>query len=502
MNEAFSPARAWPGHAIALVLSLTSIGLSLSACSGPVQPQTDLHADSAVAAVARQYPAWTQEERSRLIRDLDAEFASVEKSRDNGLVVLAADGSRLFDRNGEAPRTPASTLKVLTAATSLAIFGPAHRFTTRVSALHAPQAGTLNGNLWLIGGGDPVLTSDDLRAGAVALAHDGLRRIEGRVIVDASAFAGPEQNPHWAPDDLNLDYAAGTSALSLDEDVAIFAVRPTVVGAPAAVRLLPANPVALLHGQIITYPASGAPGVRIDHAQGQNSFTLSGGIASGEEQRFPIPIGDVARYVAGVFDALLARHGITSAGKAETGLAPIGAGTLWLHRSPPLRDIVHGMLIVSDNHVAEQLLRLIATTSGYSGTERSGIKAERAFLTRIGVSDAGLRIYDGSGLAPADRIAPLTIAAVLADAGARPGNPLVLGLPRVGVEGTVRGHTLTAAQGRVRAKSGHISGVDGLVGVVESRRHGPLAFAFIGNDVDDATIEDAEDKALDTLSNF
>ena len=473
--------------------------LTVSACAHQDNDNIAPTVQSALIKPGHRTAVWTTADRLRLKKTLDATFAPVNTSARNGFVVLASDGTRLYDRNGESPRTPASTLKVLTAATALAIFGPAHRFTTRIESVHSPAEHTLHDDLWLVGGGDPVFDSDDLHSGVSALAQAGLRSIDGRAMVDASAFMGPAQNPHWSPDDLNLDYAAGTSSLSLDGDVAIFSVQPTNIGAPAHVRLLPSNSTAVLIGSITTSYTSG---VRIDHQEGTNRFLLSGTIAEGEAQRFPIPMGDVPHFVVGVFDSLLHVRGIATHGHSDVGFAPLGAHTLWLHRSPRLAEIVHHMLVVSDNHVAEQLLRLLGTSARKSGTEASGIAVERAFLTRIGVSTAGMQIYDGSGLAPSDRITPLTLASVLADANARPGSPLILGLPRVGLEGTVARHQLTAAAGRVRAKSGHISGVDGLVGVVQSRHHGPVTFAFIANDADDGTVEDAEDKVLDTISRY
>jgi D-alanyl-D-alanine carboxypeptidase/D-alanyl-D-alanine-endopeptidase (penicillin-binding protein 4) len=72
----------------------------------------------------------------------------------------------------------------------------------------------------------------------------------------------------------------------------------------------------------------------------------------------------------------------------------------------------------------------------------------------------------------------------------------------VGIEGTVAGHSLTAAKGLIRAKSGHITGVDGLVGTIQTRHHGVLAFAFITNDADDGTVEDAEDAIFDALVGY
>jgi D-alanyl-D-alanine carboxypeptidase/D-alanyl-D-alanine-endopeptidase (penicillin-binding protein 4) len=114
-----------------------------------------------------------------------------------------------------------------------------------------------------------------------------------------------------------------------------------------------------------------------------------------------------------------------------------------------------------------------------------------------------LRIVDGSGLAPTDRIAPISIATLLARTAAQPvGTTLVSALPRVGMEGTVRHRQITDALGRARAKSGHIENVNALVGFVQTRSHGRVAFAFMVNDprADDGPVDAGIDRALDVLA--
>ena len=115
----------------------------------------------------------------------------------------------------------------------------------------------------------------------------------------------------------------------------------------------------------------------------------------------------------------------------------------------------------------------------------------------------GLHIVDGSGLAERDRIAPITMVRLLAVADHLPiSHAYVSAFPRAGIEGTVRHHELGPALGRVHAKSGHIDGVNALVGYVDTHRHGRLAFAFLVNApyADDATsIQVGIDRALDEL---
>jgi D-alanyl-D-alanine carboxypeptidase/D-alanyl-D-alanine-endopeptidase (penicillin-binding protein 4) len=199
---------------------------------------------------------------------------------------------------------------------------------------------------------------------------------------------------------------------------------------------------------------------------------------------------------------MLRQRGIAVAGRERTGIAPVVPNVLWRHRSAPLRAIVHQMFVESNNHFAEQLLRAVGATRG-AGTEASGAIVEAAVLARNDAPSSGLRVVDGSGLAPSDRVEPLTLAELLARVAAQPLGPIfVADLPRVGIEGTVRYRQVTDALGRVRAKSGHIDGVNALAGYVQTRRHGRVAFAIIVNDrrADDGPVDDGIDRALDILA--
>jgi D-alanyl-D-alanine carboxypeptidase/D-alanyl-D-alanine-endopeptidase (penicillin-binding protein 4) len=161
------------------------------------------------------------------------------------------------------------------------------------------------------------------------------------------------------------------------------------------------------------------------------------------------------------------------------------------------------MLFESDNHYAEQLLRAVGAHEAAVGTEATGAEVERSVFKLLGAPAAGLRVVDGSGLAPTDRVTPIALATLLARAGLEPtGDVLYHALPRVGIEGTVRHHELTTALGRSRAKSGHIEDVDALAGYVDTRRHGRVAFAILVNDprADDGLVDDGIDATLDVLA--
>ncbi len=481
-------------------LRLAAAALALAAvaaCAHPPAPRRPASGPTPIAA-APSAPAWSAGD----VRVLQARLRGVlgaSALATSGIAVVDAGGRPLFARRERTPMTPASTFKVLVGATALETLGPRFRFVTTLEALDDPAAGTLAGDLYLVGSGDPLLTRDDLRGGIGTLARAGVRAITGGVVADGSLFAGPEQNRAWVADDLQYGYAAGTSALSLDQGTVEFHLVPTSVGAPARILTLPPSDLVRTSGAVLT---SYATLLSITRAPDRNDFTFDGRVAAGAEQSFWRPVTDLPLYAASVARTMLRARGIAVGARARTGLAPLTPAVLWKHRSPPLQALVHQMFLESNNHFAEQLLRAVGATRG-SGTETAGGTVERAVLERDGVPQGGLRIVDGSGLAPSDRVAPLTLAELLARTAAEPIGPTFVDtLPRVGIEGTVRWRRLTDALGRARAKSGHIENVNALAGYVQTRRHGRVAFAILVNDrrADDGPVDEGIDEALDVLA--
>lgn len=340
---------------------------------------------------------------------------------------------------------PASVQKLIVAATALDELGPAYRFDTLFAARDAiGNDGALGGNLWLIGSGDPSLQSADLRSGIAMLGRAGLRRIDGGVVVDDTTLRGPGLNAHWGSDDNGQNYAAPTSAISVDGDT-------------------------------------------IESRQA----------VDGVEQRVWTPMTDVARYVAGEVNGMLAARGILPAAAPTIGSAPLESVVLWNHRSAPLQTLESHMLVFSDNHYAEQLLRSLGGEAVGVADDAGGIEAERQFLERRGVPTPGLNLFDGSGLSPDNRVAAITVARLLVDE--EPS--LYRLLPLGGREGTLQDYDFTTALGRVRAKSGHLSNVAALAGYVTTMHHGRIAFAFLVDDSPgnpDAAIV----RALDRLALF
>jgi len=474
---------------------------ALTACAQPAPEASPSPAPvpaAATIATVPHAPAWSASD----VRALDAQLQRVlapSALATSGVAIVDAAGRPLFERRERVPVAPASTFKLLVATTALTVLGPDYRFTTMLESEDDPVDGIVRGALYLVGGGDPTLTRDDLRAGVGALARAGIHAVDGSLVADASSFAGPEVNPAWDPDDLHYAYGAGTSALSLDQGTVEFRLTPGVVGGPAHISVLPPSSAVHVSGGLLTGYTTD---LSIQRDPFRNDFTVSGRVAARAPQSFFQPITDLAQYAGEVAAAMLHARDIALDGPVRTGIAPLAGDVLWRHHSAPLRAIVHDMLFDSNNHFAEQLLRTVGETRG-GGTVASGAVVERAILTRDGVPQPGLHIVDGSGLAPSDRVAPITLATLLARATYEPvGAVLYDDLPRVGIEGTVRYRDVTDALGRSRAKSGHISGVNALAGYVETRRHGRVSFAIVVNDrrADAGPVDRGIDQALDLLA--
>ncbi len=423
-------------------------------------------------------PAWGEPAK----RDLRAAVAqalapAMTLSYDWSCAVVAQDGTLLYSDRSAHAVVPASTQKLIVGAAVLATFDSAFRFHTRFASAQAPRDGVIAGDFWLAGSGDPSLRSDDLRRGVEKIRAAGIREIEGGVGVDASALAGPELNPFWNPGDANEDFMAATSGVSVDEDTVEFRVAGTTAGLPASVRVKPASSAVRYFGSIATgyaddviIAAVGTPGV----------FRLTGTIPPGKRHIFYLPVHDIPHYAGVVLSGFLRGAGIGLARGPHTGKLPREAHVLWDHPSPALTQLVHHMMIFSDNHFAEQFLRVLGETRGRAD-DAHGVAAERGFLKNEGIPAPGLQLVDGSGLAGANRIAAITLVRVLAR-----NDALYPVLARGGLDGTLKRYHFSQASGRVRAKSGHLASVSALAGYVNTRHHGRVAFAFLFNGVRDA----------------
>jgi D-alanyl-D-alanine carboxypeptidase/D-alanyl-D-alanine-endopeptidase (penicillin-binding protein 4) len=350
--------------------------------------------------------------------------------------VVNSGAQTLAAHDADTPLIGASTQKLLIAASALSILGPDSTFQTKVVAPAAPVDGAVD-RVWLVGGGDPVLTTGDyasflqsqgktkgdvttsLEALADAVVAKGVRRIPGGVVGDDSRYDKERYLPTWKD----------------------------------------------------TYRTDGEVGPL-------GALTVNDGYSTWSPRR-KVPVDDPALNAAQRLAGLLRARGV-EVGSSETGTAPGNAVEITQVTSPALTAIVSSMLSSSDNLTAELLTKEVGFHTAKAGTTAAGVAATTAKLKELGVPIADGALKDGSGLDRGNRVTCDNLVATLTLAD-RPGlTTLYDGLPVAGQNGTLFDQFVgTALAGDFRGKTGSLDGVSGLTGVLDLGRR--IRFAFLDN---------------------
>ncbi|MFN2448833.1 MAG: D-alanyl-D-alanine carboxypeptidase/D-alanyl-D-alanine-endopeptidase [Candidatus Baltobacteraceae bacterium] len=435
--------------------------------------------------------AWTPRQMTALRGKIDA-ILKAPTLRGAQIGFYAIDTVRhatIYSRNADEEFMPASNFKLLVGSTAVQKLGTSFSYVTRVSADGPPAGGTIRGNVYLRGGGDALLRSGDLDAAAAALAAQGVRRIQGDVVTDATHFDSQAYGYGWSWDDLPYYYAPVVTALELEDGVAHVTMIPGAkVGDPIDLRVWPQSDAYTIDNQITTGPAGSKDTSDIVRPWENFSTTirLTGSYPLGAKESGDIvpAVPDPQAYAGDVFLRALRAHGVTVSGAVRKGERPANAQELWTHRSEQLPQLLQDFWYPSDNLMGELLLKEVgAAQSGEPGTDEKGRAAETALLRAAGVDPATVTISDGSGLSQYDRITPRDFVAILQYDWNSPQRDVILNaLPISGKRGTLgRAYLGTPAQDKVFAKTGSINHVRTLSGYVQTRTHGPVTFSLLFN---------------------
>ena len=325
---------------------------------------------------------------------------------DRSCAALSVDGHDAGAVNADLSLIPASVLKIVVGAAALEVLGPDHRFVTRVVG-PAPVDGVVSGDVYLVGGGDPLLSGDwyagsnlerfpvvnatSLDTLAASLAAAGVTRIDGAVLGDGSRYDDEFYAPGWGNGVAGLEAGPYDALMANDSRV------------------------------------------------------------QGDELRASEPNEAAARE----FVRILGEKGITVANGSSTGAAPVGSTDLASIESAPLTDVVGEMLMNSDNNTAELLVKEMGVAGGV-GTRDAGLAAMRSKLESWGIDLTGVVFADGSGLSLDNRLTCGVLLDVLQRAGVE--SAVGTGLAVAGESGTLRDVFVdTPMQGRLRGKTGTLN---------------------------------------------
>ena len=404
-------------------------------------------------------------------------------------------GRLLYARNAEKSFRPASTLKLLTTAAALDLFGPEARLRTTVETTGRLDArGRILGDVFLVGRGDPDLSgrfaSDNELAAfeelAEALRAAGARRIEGRVVGHEGAFTGDRRGSDWGWEDLTWSYGAEVSALSFNDNTVELKLLPGERALdPVLLEMSPRSSYYSVASTAVTTSAGAKRDLTLVRDPGSNRICITGTLPIGETWEGRVALEDPARYAATVFMEVLEAKGIRVAGPVATSseALPLGSRVLAAHESPTMVEMLKVVNKESQNLHAEMLLRLLGQRTRGEGSVAAGHEAAQAFLARLGIASDTWALEDGSGLSRSDLVSPRGLVALLSAMSRHPlAVPFRESLAVMGVDGTLKTRLKgTPAEGRIQAKTGTLRLVNALAGYVTRPAGEPLVFSIVVN---------------------
>jgi D-alanyl-D-alanine carboxypeptidase/D-alanyl-D-alanine-endopeptidase (penicillin-binding protein 4) len=426
------------------------------------------------------------DESLRAALDASLSVRALRGARVAALVVARESGEVLYTRNPDRLLIPASNLKILTAVAAFSAFGPTHRFVTTVLSDAKPDAEGNVGALYVRGGGDPALTSEDYWRLAADLRRLGLRRIRGALVLDDSAFDGARWHPSWGAVSARA-YHAPVGALTVNYGAfAVTVEAGPVQGSPVQARIDPRVAIFRLTNRARTGASRVRRSLVVDRRAGSGveQVVVSGVEPAGRDPKtYHRSVVDPARYAGAVLRMQLEAVGIEVEGETRIGYAPAEAALLLEFSGHPLAEVVRRFLKYSNNSIGEALVKSMgARESGGPGGWPQGVAAVRTQLDALGVRTQALVQVDGSGLSYENRATPrIFVDALRLGAGSfRFGPEFLAALPIAAADGTLE-ERATDSAGRARAKTGLLTRVTGLSGLAEGPEGGVVAFSVLVN---------------------
>jgi len=423
-----------------------------------------------------------------------------------GIQIQSLDrGDILYSLNAEKSLIPASNMKLFTTAAALALLGPDFRYETRlVTGDSNLTDGVVNGDLYIIGSGDPTfsgaLHKDGPLAPMVSLARVlrtiGIRRIEGHLIGDDDVFDDEYVLESWWYGDLTESYAAEPGGLSLNSNCYQITAGPgEKEGDPPIVHTVPPS----IYGEWIVSATTSAPGssarLRCYRPVDTNRIVVEGNIPLGSAPiELEVTIHNPTLFFTTLLKHVLEKEGIEVLGRPidQDDLAQppaIPTQTLASYQSAPIAEIIAAANKPSENFFTNQLLKTLGARFGKAGSFQEGIQIVTKFLQDYGIDTGGFIMADGSGMSRINLVCPEQILGLLRVMAHHPQfQSFHDSLPIAGRDGTLKNRMRgTLAENNVHAKTGHVRFVSSLSGYITAAHGERLAFSMMANNLADGT---------------
>lgn len=412
-----------------------------------------------------------------------ASFSLVVKDVQEGRTVYSYDTDRL--------QSPASVLKTVATATALEILGEDYRYPTTLEYDGILENGTLEGNLYIKGSGDPSLGSSHFAPGQnkflstwiAALQKAGIKHITGSVISDESIFDTEGVSIKWLREDMGNYYAPGSYGISIFDNMYKLSLQTGAAGTrPVLKGTEPDIPFIRFKNYLKAAPVSsdsayiiGAPLDDVRYLYGVLPANREAYVLKGD-------IPDPALYLARYLTDQLQQKGIRVDGSPSCYRIEVEENRwkkgerkeIVTTYSPTLREIASVCNHVSHNLYADALVKTVGLQYKPRRNEMissfgRGVQVVKEYWEKKGLDVFPLRMNDGSGLAPADKVSAGFMGELLVYMATESAvsDTFIASLPQAGIEGSVRNFLKgSKLQGKARLKSGGITGVRSYAGYI------------------------------------
>ncbi|MFT8322694.1 MAG: D-alanyl-D-alanine carboxypeptidase/D-alanyl-D-alanine-endopeptidase [Bacillus sp. (in: firmicutes)] len=426
------------------------------------------------------------------------------------------NGKLIYEHIGDTRLAPASNMKLFTAAAALSVLGENYRFKTEIYTDGLINNGILHGNLYLKGKGDTTLEAADLDNLAKKLANKGIQQITGNLIADSSWYDSNPLSVDLAWSDESSYYGAQIAALTAspnkdyDAGTVILEVSPAKsIGQPAHITMKPYTDTVHIINRTKTIQKDEKKEIHYTRLHGSNTLEITGTIpldASLDKEW--VSVGNPSMYAADLFQKSLRKTGIHLTGNVKEGITPELSTILAAHSSIPLADLFVPFMKLSNNTIAETLIKEMGKVEKGEGSFEKGLEVMKNELIQLGLHPKHMLLRDGSGISPVDLLTANDVSKLLYTVQQKPWFPVYLhSLPVSGNKERMVGGSLRYrlqsenTKGKVQAKTGSLTAVSTLSGYVQSKNGHTYIFSILLNHlVDEEKGKAIQDKIVELLA--
>ncbi|MDR1348499.1 MAG: D-alanyl-D-alanine carboxypeptidase/D-alanyl-D-alanine-endopeptidase [Prevotellaceae bacterium] len=438
-----------------------------------------------------------------------AKYVDTMKQYDNDLtnavwsvsVADAKSGNFLFEHNSQYCLLPASNMKIVTTGAGLLLLGADYTFKTKLEYTGNIADSTLDGDIYIVGGGDPSLGSaiyENTVPDTVfykwtqAIKNLGINSIKGKIIADTRFFDDENRPGSWEFDDIGTDYGAGVSGIQFIDNKCKLYIHPAscIDKKPSLDSVQPYIPGISWENNLTSTDSLNEAGISLFSSPYSSRALLTGKVLTNSRNRsISAAIPNPAYTCTWYFNDYLNRNGVKTSSRMEvlerrtSYLSNQNHTHFYTYSSPAYTEIIYETNKSSNNSFAETILKTIGAESGSDGSIYEGRKVVAEKLKDMNVTTDGFQQSDGSGLSRHNFVTTRFLCEYLsAMYSSDVYEDFVRSFPVAGVDGTMENMLKkTAAEGNVKAKSGSLSAVRSYSGYVTTKSGKDLCFSFVFN---------------------